>query len=440
MKRTLILAVLCTWLVQAQTPAPAQAPATAPPAASTSEVEEAVAQLSKLTGLRPVKKVSFDTISKAQFKTYLDETIKEHIKPEDLKVQELALKRFGLVPHDFDLMSSTVDLLTEQAAAFYDYRKKKLFLMEGGDSESQPMLVVHELAHALADQHFDLGKFMKKGNSDDASLARMAVLEGQATWLMLESVAQKMGASLKSVPAMADAMSGATEQMTSQYPVLAKAPLYIRASLLFPYKEGFRFQHALIQKLGEAAFTRIFKEAPLSTQQVLHPESYLAGVRPTDPALPELANAINYKDLTRSTVGEFDHSILLEQYVGKEQSAGLAPKWRGGSLGLVEHKSQKHIVLLYASEWQDEASARSFFEAYQQVLTKKNKDTRVDTRSANQFTGTTPGGVFHVSLHGAHVAAVEGMKSIAELKNLMPAASSAKQAAAPLKQSGASND
>ncbi|HYP14513.1 MAG TPA: hypothetical protein VEQ63_11365 [Bryobacteraceae bacterium] len=430
MKQVLWLTLVCAWtaLPQAATEARPEAKVEAQPTAAA--VEEAIAQLSKLTGMRPVKKVQFDTISKTQFKHYLDETIQEHIKPEDLRVQELALKRFGLVPTDFDLMRTTVDLLTEQAAAFYDYRKKKLFLMEGGDPDSQPMLVMHELAHALADQHFDLGKFMKRGNNDDESLARMAVLEGQATWLMLESVAQKMGASLKSVPAMAEAMSGATDQMTAQYPVLNSAPLYIRASLLFPYKEGFRFQHALVQKMGEAAFPKIFKEAPASTQQILHPEAYLAGTKPTEPPLPELANATTFKELTKSTVGEFDHAVLIEQYVGKEESARLAPMWRGGTLGLLEHKLDKHVVLLYASEWKDEEAARSMFEAYRKVLEKKNKKISVDSAQGNTIAGTSDQGAFHLRITGRFVAAVEGMKSIAELKNLTAALKSLRADAA----------
>lgn len=386
-----------------------------------SGIDESVAQLSKITGLKALKKVQFDSITKAGFKEFVNATIQEHIKPEELQAQELALKMLGLVPRDFNLMTSTVDLLTEQAAAFYDYRKKKLFLMEGGDPATQPVLVVHELAHALADQHFDLGKFMKKGQNDDASLARMAVMEGQATWLMMEAMAQRIGASLRTMPGMADAMSGTTEQMTNEYPVLKSAPLYIRASLLFPYKEGFRFQHALVQKLGEAAFTKVFREAPVSSQQVLHPDLYLTGVRPTVPALPELANAASYRELIAGTMGEFDHAILLEQYVGKPEADALSPDWRGGTLGLMKHRDD-HVVMLYSSDWKDEASATRMFNAYKQVLRKKaSGKVQFESDGAKQATGTSDGQAFHVALDGTRLVAVEGMKSIAEVKNLSPA-------------------
>jgi hypothetical protein len=405
-----IVAFLCAGAL-AQAPAPA-------PASAFSGIEEAVAQLSKITGFRPVKKVQYDTISKAQFKIYLEETIKDQVKPEDLRAQELALKKLGLVPASFDLMTNTVDLLTEQAAAFYDYRRKKLFVMEGGDPATQPVLVVHELAHALADQHFDLGRFIKRGKSDDASMARLAVMEGQATWLMMESAAQKMGMSLKSMPGMADTMSGASDQLTGQYPVLNNAPLYIRASLLFPYKDGFRFQHTLIQKLGEAAFAKVFKEAPLSSQQILHPEMYLSGAQPTDPAVPALANAQDYKEVVAGSLGEFDHAVLIEQYVNKAEAAALAPKWRGGNIALLEHKRDKNIVMIYASEWQDEAGALKMFGAYRTVLKGKWKSLRIDTESKSSITGSGDDGTFRVWVQGNRLFGAEGMKSIADLKDL----------------------
>src|SRR5688572_3789157 len=120
-------------------------------------IDEAVADLAAITGWKPLKKVQYDTMDRVALKRYLEQKVKDEIKPEEIRTEELALKKLGLVPQDFDFARTMVDLLTEQAAAFYDYRKKKLFLLEGGDPASQSMIVVHELAHALADQRFDLG-------------------------------------------------------------------------------------------------------------------------------------------------------------------------------------------------------------------------------------------------------------------------------------------
>jgi hypothetical protein len=194
--------------------------------------------------------------------------------------------------------------------------------------------------------------------------------------------------------------------------------LYIRASLLFPYRDGFRFQHALVQKLGESAFAKVFREAPLTSQQILHPEMYLSGVQPTDPAVPTLANALDYKEIVAGSVGEFDHSVLIEQYVSKAAAADLSPKWRGGNVALLEHKRNKNVVMVYASEWQDETAARKMFDAYRSVLKGKWKNLRIDAESKNSLSGSGDDGTFRLWLSGTRLFSAEGMQSIADLKDL----------------------
>jgi hypothetical protein len=240
-------------------------------------------------------------------------------------------------------------------------------------------------------------------------------MEGQATWLMLESMAQKAGHSVRETPQMMDLMgAGASQAMLSQYPVLANAPLYLRASLIFPYNHGLKFQHALVQKLGNDAFTRVFRDAPATTQQILHPDLYLAGTVPPKTPLPALARPKQWKTIAEGTVGEFDHAILVEQYLSKEDADEIAPAWRGGSFALAENKAGKHVVLLYASQWRDPASAKQMFDAWARVLEGKDKGAKFDQRTETLLTGTGGDGAFRVVLDGSRVTAVEGLKTVDE--------------------------
>ena len=201
--------------------------------------------------------VPCDFITKEKIKEFLNKRIKEVAKPEDLRAEELTLKKFGLVPPDFDLAKNTVELLTEQAAAFYDYDKKKLFITDTTSSETQEPVLSHEIAHAIADQNYNLAKFIKAGRkSDDGATARLAVMEGQATWLMSELLARKMGQSLKDSPALLAMMSGATEGGAGQYPVFDNAPLYLRLTLVFPYTKGMLFQNAVFDRDGTERIRR----------------------------------------------------------------------------------------------------------------------------------------------------------------------------------------
>ena len=154
-----------------------------------------VAALADITGWPVKKKIPSEILSKSKFQRYLSLHIKDGSHDKETRAEELALKMFGLVPQDFNLARETEDLLGEQAAAFYDYKKKRLYIIDSTPAgEEQQMALVHELAHALADQQHSLGKYLNRGSPDsDETAAREAVMEGQATWLTWAYEAKRAG-------------------------------------------------------------------------------------------------------------------------------------------------------------------------------------------------------------------------------------------------------
>ncbi|MCC6343865.1 MAG: hypothetical protein IT166_16800 [Bryobacterales bacterium] len=396
---TTILIPLLLWLA----PAPAQQ--SAKPELF-EEMDGILAELSKFTGWKAPRKVDSDTITKDGLKQFLEDRMKEIVKPEELHAEELSLKKLGLVPKTFDLRKTTVDLLTEQAAAFYDYRKKKLFILDTNATITQKPVLVHELAHALADTQVSLEKYIFKSRSDDSALARQAVMEGQATWLMSEYIMSRMGGSLTKSPEMADVMSRMAGSSAGAFPVFDSVPLYLRESLMFPYTKGFAFQQAVVVKLGKEGFLEVFKNPPRSSQQIIHPDKYFDKIQPTKPPLPK-ASTKGYTGVVEGTVGEFDHEILFRQY-GGEADAKLAREWRGAEFRIFENKKDKsRAVLLYASDWRDEKAARDVFRLYKKVLQGKSKTFTLDRESDSEMEGTIDGGRFLVRLQSTRVTSVE---------------------------------
>jgi hypothetical protein len=376
------------------------------------QIDPILEGLSEITGWPVKRKVPADYISKAKLEDFIQQRVHDVVKPEDIRLESLALKMFGFLPEEYDLKQAVVELMTEQAAAFYDYDRKRLFITESDTSflEKRAALV-HELAHALADQQFPLGKFMHKGaKSDDASTARESVVEGQATWLMWAYVSKLGGGDARVSEIILDSMkSEAGAAVGSQYPVFEKAPLYLRESLIFPYTSGLQFQNAVNEKLGKQGFTEVFRRAPVSTQQILHPEQYLAGKEPTRPEAPAIPNHRRYKMVADGSVGELDFRILLEQYAGAETAQRVAPHWRGGQFRLFEAKSDRAPLLTYIAEWDSPEWAREFFDAYRDVLSKKWKKCEVREENATRLTGTGDRGGFALSLEGARVSSIEGL-------------------------------
>ncbi|MES1256797.1 MAG: hypothetical protein ABUS51_00140 [Acidobacteriota bacterium] len=372
------------------------------------EIESVMRGLSAITGFQIRKQLPFQMVTRDEVNKYLKDQIHRSVKPEELRAEEATLKKFGFVPPDFDLQKNTIDLLTEQAAAFYDFRRKKLFISDWATKNMRETALVHELAHALADQNFPIQKYLS-GSSDDSeqSLARESVVEGQASWLMIEYAVRQAGKTLKD-PATADEYLKEQPDSgeDSAWPVFSKAPLYIRRTLMFPYEDGQKFQQAIYLKEGSAAFARVFNQPPSSTAQIIHPERYFAKVMSTSPPLPKPIR--HSKAFVTGSVGELDQRILLEQYLDTGSASSLAPKLKGGTYRIDEAKRDRRQMLLYISEWEDAASAGQYFDAYQRILRGKWKHMEITSQDATQFSGKCEDGYFSVTLKGTTVLSEEG--------------------------------
>ena len=377
-----------------------------------SEIDSVMHELHEITGFKIKHKVPAEIITRDKVKQFLEQRIKESSSPEEIRVEELTLKKFGLVPPDFNLAKNTVDLLTEQAAAFYDFHRKKMFITDWTATDSREPALVHELGHALADQNVNLEKFIKQGQkSDDGAMARLGVMEGQASWLMAEYLARKMGQTLASAPELLENMAKTIESGASQFPVFESEPLYLRETLVFPYSKGMLFQNAVFARMKQQSFEEVFRRPPVSTQQIIHPDMYFSGVQPSRPALPQLPNGQGYKRIAEGTMGELDHSILLKQYAGADESKAVAPHWRGGMYALLERRSPERVVLLYAVEWDDRATAERYFGLYRKVLEKKWTHLTIDKESSAAYSGLGDDGHFLVQLTGNVMTSLEGSEN-----------------------------
>jgi hypothetical protein len=385
------------------------------------QVDEMVTSLSEITGWKVFKKVPAKMLGKDAFRIYVEKRMKETSTPEQLRAEELTLKMFGFIPQDFDLAKETVDLVSEQAAAFYDYNKKRLFIVDStAEGPEQRIALVHELAHALADQHHPLGKYLRKGSpDDDASSARQAVMEGQATWLTWAYVTKLNGGKAEVPSTMIDQLTKTTSSDSNEFPVFSKAPLYLRESLVFPYNEGLKFEDAVYHKLGRQGFDAVFERAPLSTQQILHPKTYFHNTKPVDVKLPSQETLFGkqkrqFRALAEGSLGELDFSLLLRQYISEKEGIAAASHWRGGAFKLYENKHDKYPVLNSVSEWDTPVAARKFFDLYQRVMKGKWKRFGIvlteSMGAAEGVSGNGDSGKFRLSVSGVKVECVEGLR------------------------------
>lgn len=362
-------------------------------------VDELMEFASKDTGLPIRTKVKRKLISRDEVEKFLLKKLDEDEDTKRMERSSLILKKFGLLPPDYDLRKEAVKLLRDQIAAFYDPKEKTVNMLDWLDPETQRPVLVHELTHALQDQQVDLEKWLKEPDaldgkdpfnkgirSDEASIARNAVTEGQAMVVFVDYLLAPAKRSLEDspgiVPMMRDEMSA--QMAKTQF---KDVPLILSESLMFPYVDGFLFEAELLKAHGKkSAFVDALTLPPVNSHQILTPESYLTREKQPDPVMPDLAPVLKgkYAKYDSGAVGEFDTEVLLRQFDVAE-SKKIAANWRGGMYYAgqrsdKEPKTAADIALLYVSYWKDAAAAAEFKRAYETTVAKRYGASRGDVR------------------------------------------------------------
>jgi hypothetical protein len=344
---------------------------------------------------------------------------------------EIVLKKFGLLDRDFQLKPFLVSLLTEQIAGYYDSKTKTVNLLDWIAPDSQKPVLAHELTHALQDQHVSLDKWEDQSlpnisrNVDDdnkhiavdeVDTAREAVLEGQAMAVFVDYSLKPSGKTLLNSPDI-----GATLQDNladnSDSPVMARAPLLLQESLLFPYREGLNFEQVLLKDKGvEGAFAGVLDRPPSTSFEILNPRSYERDAHLPLLRMPDVHGLLDadYDPYDIGVMGALDVRILTELFAGQEAAAALTPEWDGGIYYAVQSKSAKtpeqkaktsSVALMYLSAWKDADAAKTFAAIYAEELSRKYSGVKRDSSAESpgeQVYNTNEGPVL-IALDGKQV-------------------------------------
>lgn len=341
-------------------------------------VEQLLKEAETWRGLQAKEPVPSGIVDDPVLKQKVIDSFREELPPEVLRPVETALKAFGFIPEDLDLVKFFPDLLTSQVAGYYDPERHYLALVEreglslgaglpesAGDAakRADEAVLVHELTHALQDQHFHLETFTSSRPLDDADVAKVAVIEGDATLVMMDFVAQASLAALPGIEqSMASLLGDPGELMASGVPgtaELGSAPAWFQDTLLFSYFQGFQFCLSARQKGGQALLDKAFSsDPPRSSEQILHPEKW--HTKRDDPvavAWPDLPLA-GWTKAAEGQLGELSVRTLLRDIAKQDQDRTVkaAAGWGGDRFAVYEKEGRR--LLVWISEWDTDADAR----------------------------------------------------------------------------------
>jgi hypothetical protein len=374
--------------------------------------DEVLAQMSKLLDL-PIKEPLKKTLrSKQEVRDYLIREDKEDKKDSERYADDKTLEAFGLIPKGFPLDSFMLDVLTDQVAGLYDPKAKEFYIADWIPAEEQRTVMSHELTHALEDQSFHIDSWIKAARpNDDAELARDAVSEGSAMAAMVDYEMLDQKASVRDVPDITLLIrAGALSEMDKD-PNLAKAPIYIRDELLFPYLAGTGFtQQFLKAHTGWQDLHLIFQNPPVSTQQILHPDLYLQGVKPETVTLPEWKGLVpvDWKMLEENTLGEFGVNEVLKQLLDENRAELLSPAWKGDRYAVFDDVKSKSNPLVFRLALDNSDDAARFFGQYSEALEHKYKTRSELFRRPNFFQFQSESGGVFLRCVATHCLTVEG--------------------------------
>ncbi len=398
---------------------------------SVDEILNFASKDTKLPIKHPVKR---ELAGREQVRKFVQTHMQEDKDAQRLQRSEASMKKFGLLPRDFDLGKFLLDLLEDQVAGYYDPKTKTVYLLDWVTPEAQRPVLAHELTHALQDQNFGLEKWLKVRDDDqhdnpdnldtgddEEQSARQAVSEGQGMAVMMDYVLEPSGHSLADTPGAGEIFKQNTMDRAGDSPIFASAPMYLREMVIFPYTYGLSFLEDLLTRGGEEmAFAGAFKNPPRDTREIMQPDSYLDGqhVEPHAAAQARRPAQEELRGIRLRLRGRIRRvhpaQAVLGPRAGGEALYGLARRrllpWRKKDAKPPKPDAptpMSDLGLLYVSNWATPEDAGYFAKAYSLWLPKKYKSvTPVAEQKGRAW--TTEQGPVSIEVAGNRVLVMEG--------------------------------
>jgi hypothetical protein len=337
---------------RAVAPAPAPAVVASALAAPAPTFEEQLArEVSALRGLPLATPLIVRRLDDAAF---AERTRGQPATPAALATY-VAFGSIVLDPHGPTATLSSADL------GLFDFTTHELLLRRDLDPAAARGVLVHEIGHALQDQRFG----MPPPAEDDRALAIKCLYEGDATLLRELDAATQQGQSASDRVAQAIwiVRTHTRAEMARTLGVPAEASDHPRfGEMLATYLDGMIFVASLWKRGGFPEVDRAYGRLPASTEQVLHPDKYVAGEMPVPVAAPAVAPGRTL--LAVGTMGELRTRLLLARCSKTPAVGGWG--WGGDRFVVTEGKDQE-LALAWRTVWDTEGDAVRFETALRWV-------------------------------------------------------------------------
>lgn len=304
------------------------AAAVEPPDEWDARVRELVAFVESERGLEFEHPVQIDLVTPDEFSEELraSEGDLTHEDREEMETLVPTLRALGLVSGDLDVMDARMDLLDTSVAALYETDEERIVVpTEDPTAElsvAARVAIVHELVHALQDQHFDLDRDFDAESADPAALDEgfTALVEGDAIRIETSYTASLSGADLD------EYTTAVGEQLGALDGGFDDVPSAMVAFISTPYVLGHPLVEIVALDGGNGAVDRAFDDPPSTGAQLLSPVIYLVPEPATELSPASLPEEVG-EPIDDGQLGAVDIYLVLAERIDPFVALEAADGW-----------------------------------------------------------------------------------------------------------------
>ena len=293
---------------------------------------------------------------------------------------------FGFMHHD---PNAPAPVLRHAAyLGVFDFATHELLIRNDLTETITRGALVHEIGHALQDQTFGMPRHAE---GDDAALAIKSLYEGDATLTrdLYAAISIEQRAEDRVSDAIMIVRTNTRESVAKALGVPDDATREPRfGETISTYLDGMVFVASLWQKGGFDLVNSAYTRVPVSTEQILHPDKYLANELPIVVAAPNTPAGTT--KLAEGTLGELRTRLLLARCSKTPPVGGWG--W-GGDRFVVGLGTEGRLALTWSTVWDTEGDATRFESALRWVSARCWSSERRDGWWIGQRTTITRRGV-----------------------------------------------
>jgi hypothetical protein len=372
-------------------------------ASLTNEINLIQSQVIKERGLQLSQSVPVVLLSPDELRQNTINDYQSGYTDQQAEDDVIELSTIGLIEPGFDMRGFMIELLSEEVAGYYDNETKEMFIVQGqGFQGPERLTYSHEFTHALQDQNYDIQNGLNFNDNackvdTERCAAIQALIEGDAT--LSQTFWYQSYASNLDQQQIIDFYN------SFKSPVLDSAPAYLKEDFVFPYNQGATFVQDIYNQGGWAALDAVYRNLPVSTEQILHPNLYPSD-EPIPVTLPDLTNSLGegWRELSRNQMGEWYTYLILARGVNEKArlddntAQSAAAGWGGDNYVVLHNDATGQTAFVMKTDWDTSNDAAEFASAFEKYANARYGVT--STKQGNTSTWTYDGGVTTLYLSG----------------------------------------